>query len=119
MSRVWEHSRHKGSELLLLLAIADFADDDGRAYPSIARLATKTRLSKRNVQLVLRRLEESGELAIEQGAGPNGVNVYTVCTGRLGGGEKIAPRDAGITPETDCTGGGGSRLHGGGQPGSP
>ena len=28
-SHVWEHSPAKGGELLILLAIADFADDNG------------------------------------------------------------------------------------------
>ena len=31
MAKVWESSRHAGSDLLMLLAIADFADDDGNA----------------------------------------------------------------------------------------
>jgi len=32
MARVWEQSQHAGTNLLMLLAIADFADDDGQAY---------------------------------------------------------------------------------------
>lgn len=32
MAEVWEHSHHAGTHLLMLLAVADFADDDGRAY---------------------------------------------------------------------------------------
>lgn len=28
-AQVWERSGHSGSNLLMLLAIADFADDDG------------------------------------------------------------------------------------------
>jgi hypothetical protein len=35
MSLVWEKSQAKGKELLLMLAIADFADDWGEAFPGI------------------------------------------------------------------------------------
>jgi hypothetical protein len=45
LNRVWEASRQTGGALLVLLAIADFADDDGLAYPSISTLARKARLS--------------------------------------------------------------------------
>ena len=33
-SRVWESSAQSGGGLLMLLAIADFADDDGVAFPA-------------------------------------------------------------------------------------
>jgi len=41
MTYVWEHSSQKGTLLLLLLAVADFADKDGKAYPSIRTLANR------------------------------------------------------------------------------
>ncbi|MBX6391150.1 MAG: helix-turn-helix domain-containing protein [Frankia sp.] len=78
MSQVWEHSRQHGSALLVLLAIADFADDDGWAYPSIERLAEKARMSTRNVRYVLRHLEASGELMIVAGGGRHQTNRYRV-----------------------------------------
>lgn len=53
---VWEHSAHKGSELLTLLAIADNADDDGLAFPGYPYLAAKTRLSRRGVQYIVKKL---------------------------------------------------------------
>src|SRR5262245_44180846 len=92
MSYVWEHSTHKGSDLLLLLAIADHADDHGVAYPSIARLMQKIRMSERNVQYGLRHLQKSGELAVVTGAGPGGTHLYQI---KLpgGGGAKFAPHD--------------------------
>jgi hypothetical protein len=34
MSQVWEHSTRKGTRLLLLLALADFANDEGICYPA-------------------------------------------------------------------------------------
>jgi len=88
MSYVWEHSRHKGSDLLLMLAIADHADDNGVAYPSIPRLAQKMRMSERNVQYRLDKLLNSTELVIMKNAGPGGVHLFQV---KVPGGEKIAP----------------------------
>lgn len=81
LTRVWSESTQKLGSLLVLLAIADFADDEGVAYPSVPTLAKKSRLSKRQVNYVLQKLTESGELNVEIGAGPHGANIYRVLTG--------------------------------------
>ena len=47
MARVWEWSAASGGGLLALLAIADFANDNGVAWPSLSVLAAKARLSVR------------------------------------------------------------------------
>lgn len=66
MTLVWERSRAKGSNLLVLLAIADCAHDDGRdAWPTTGTLALKGRLTDRAVRLVLHKLEFEGEITIE------------------------------------------------------
>lgn len=78
MADVWEHSSHSGSKLLMLLAIADFADDDGRAYPSVATLAAKCRMKLRNANVILAALRESGELQVRFGSGPRGANSYRI-----------------------------------------
>lgn len=62
MSRVWAHSQQKGGELLVMLALADFANDAGECWPSIPVLAQKARLSVRQTQRVLSALEVAGEL---------------------------------------------------------
>ena len=90
MSDVWEKSQHSGTELLMLLAIADNANDERRAWPSVRTLARKTRMKPRNAQYLLKRLEESGELSINVGAGPNGSNVYSVKQYDLGGVQSLA-----------------------------
>lgn len=70
MARVWERSAAKGSALLLLLAIADHAHDDGTgAWPSQAMLAAKTRLSVRQVRRLTVTLEGAGELRVEKREG--------------------------------------------------
>jgi Helix-turn-helix domain len=65
MSRLWTDSPHKGSELLLLLAVADNANDDGVAWPSQETLAAKTRLSVRQVRRLTDLLVKAGALTIE------------------------------------------------------
>lgn len=125
MAAVWDHATAKGGERLLLLAIADYArDDGGGAWPSLQRLADKTLFSERNVRYLLRKLEESGELAIHQGAGPHGANRYTITlvnwrpqpeTDTEGG--KDCPRGAKIAPAKIAPGGqnpsqGGAKIAG-------
>ena len=76
---VWKKSRQAGGALLVLLALADFADDQGRAYPSIPTLAHRARLTDRQVRRILTTLVTSGELMIERhGGGRNLSNRYRV-----------------------------------------
>jgi hypothetical protein len=77
---VWDHSKRSGTELVVLLAIADYVNDGkgGVAWPSVATLAKRARRSERQTQRILGNLEKSGELQISPGAGPNGTNLYKV-----------------------------------------
>lgn len=77
-SLVWEHSKHSGTELVAMLAIADFSSDEGTAYPSVATLARKTRMKARNMRYILGRLVTSGELTVMLNAGPRGCNVFRI-----------------------------------------
>lgn len=62
---VFDRYPNGGGEMLLALALADHAHDDGtHIFPSIARLAEKTRQSERSVQYQLRRMEQSGWLLL-------------------------------------------------------
>ncbi len=90
MAQVWAASKMKGSSLLLQLAIADHADDGGRAYPAVESLANKIRMGERQTRTLLRLLEARGELATGINEGPHGTNVYWVKPG----GVKIAPLGA-------------------------
>lgn len=87
MARVWEASQHSGTELLMLLAIADFADDDGRAYPSISTLATKCRTKPRYALVLIDALSRSGELEVHKHKGPMGrggrTNLYRIVFEKL------------------------------------
>ena len=83
MNRVWTHSTQKGSNLLLLLAIADNANNKGEAYPGIDYLSRKVRMSRRQTQRLVQALERSNELAvIWGGAGPGTFNFYFILVGK-------------------------------------
>src|SRR3954451_15383342 len=84
MHAVWEGAPYRGGDLLVLLALADQANSDGYCWPSVASLATKTRMSERNVQKVIRRLQSDGAIEIHDGgfvSGKNRANTYLVKTG--------------------------------------
>jgi len=51
-------------EKLVALTIADFADDEGKAWPSLATIARKSSLSESSVRRHLRKLESAGILQV-------------------------------------------------------
>lgn len=68
--RAWKRSKVGGTTLLLLLALADIADDWGYCYPDLAIFARKARQDKKTVLEMLKKLERVGEirrLALERG----------------------------------------------------
>src|SRR5690242_15794455 len=64
MTAIWDDATEvSGTELMVLLVIADHAgDDNAEAWPSVARLAQRTRRSERSVQEALASLEQAGWL---------------------------------------------------------
>ena len=78
MTSVWEKSRSKNGARLVLLALADFSDDSGRAYPSVSALSRKTNLCERAVQAGLKELVDLKELSVSVNAGKRGCNYYTI-----------------------------------------
>jgi len=79
MSWVIEKSGQKGSNLLVLLMIANHANTAGRnAFPAVITLAAESRLTERGVRYILRKLENSDELVIERDAGPRGTHLYSL-----------------------------------------
>jgi Helix-turn-helix domain len=75
---VWRYSRQKSGNLLVLLALADYTNNDGIAWPAVSTLALKARMSKRNAQRCGRALEKAGELQICQNQGRKGSNIYRI-----------------------------------------
>ncbi|MET7399151.1 helix-turn-helix domain-containing protein [Dactylosporangium sp. NPDC005572] len=93
-SWVWRHAQAGGTALIVLLAIADHADDDGVGFPSIPTLAAKARLDERTIQRIIRRLVGAGQLRILDGtAGGRRSNTYQLVMDRT---EAIS------TPPADC-----------------
>lgn len=68
MSAVWEMDLPAKSKLVLL-ALADCANDEGLAWPSIATIARKCGCDQRTVQRNLRDLESAGLIAREEVTG--------------------------------------------------
>ncbi|MCB0133755.1 MAG: helix-turn-helix domain-containing protein [Caldilineaceae bacterium] len=64
MTAVWDAQRYEAGTLLVLLAMADYAnDEDHTCHPSIGRLAQKSRLSERQVSRILVRLKDDGVIS--------------------------------------------------------
>lgn len=80
MTLVWEHSKHEGSALLLLLAIADCANEQGEAWPGHKFLAQRIRLSRSSVQYLLPKIIASKELKVihQGGSGTADTNHYRI-----------------------------------------
>jgi hypothetical protein len=65
---VWYVSPVEGSDRLVLLALADFADEDGNCFGSWGKLCQKTRLCRATVANSLKRLRDAGHLVmVEKG----------------------------------------------------
>ncbi len=72
MSQVWHHAEVEGAELLVLLALADFAGDDGWCWPSMTTIAKKSRMTERGARGIVRRLETKGLLICKLSTGGKG-----------------------------------------------
>lgn len=79
MTEVWKHATVDQGTLLVLLALADSADERSRScYPGIDGLAAKSRLSERQVQYCLQRLREIGIVEVKRNASPVKTNLYRI-----------------------------------------
>ena len=78
MAAVFESTTLGPTERLVMLALADHADDAGRCYPAMGRLCQRTGLSDRAIQKNVKALVEAGYLTVAQNAGQGGANVYIV-----------------------------------------
>lgn len=81
MAWVWEHSLTSGSERLVLLALADNANDQGFCWPSLETIAKKANISRRYVISIIKKLEKRGDIIVErrrETSKKNKSNVYQV-----------------------------------------
>lgn len=96
---VWQHSKATGSALVILLALADHANEAFEAWPSVSTLAQRAKLTDRGVQKLLRRLEADGEITPVR-TGPRGVTVYRITCGTS---EPLFTPEQAFTPEQTFT----------------
>ena len=66
----------RGNAKLVTLALANYANDKGSAWPSVETLAKKTGLSKRQIQRLLPQIEKAGLLKITTGGGRKRTHRY-------------------------------------------
>lgn len=76
VTAVWEESQAKGSDLIVALALAQFADRNGDGFPSIATLRDMSRLGTSGVTGAIRNLERLGELEIREAGSGRKANTY-------------------------------------------
>ena len=73
MNLAWQ-AKLTSTQKLVLIAMADWSNDEGICWPSIAKLASKTSLSERGLRKVIRNLEQLGHINTQEKPG-NG-NLY-------------------------------------------
>lgn len=78
MSLIWERAPYTSGSLLVLLALADWSNDDGVSWPSMERLATKARIDKRSAQRIVRQLAKDGTIKIDEGGGRGKQHRYLI-----------------------------------------
>ena len=84
MNLVWAAPPVKGGDLLVLLALADNADERGTAFPYMETVARKAAMTVRGVQKCVANLEALGLLRVERQPGRQKRNVFHIDISRLG-----------------------------------
>ena len=98
MSNVWDNGPSSQGPLLVMLALADYANDAGECWPSIKSISEKARMTERGVQKIIRVLEADGWVNIDTGNGRKGCNKYRINPERRDTPEQGTPRTS--TPKT-------------------
>jgi hypothetical protein len=90
MSLVWDLDLAAG-EKLVLLALADQANDEGvQCWPSVATIGKRSGQGERTVRRILRQLEDAGHITSLPRSGTS--SQYHVHPGQIGTPAKLAPR---------------------------
>lgn len=75
MTLAWAATVGDHTDKLVLLALADNANDAGQCYPSLTKIAEKCEISRRTTIYSLQRLEQSGHISRRTSPGRNTVYV--------------------------------------------
>lgn len=82
---VWKHAsdpkRHRGTVKMLLLALAEHANDSGICWPSAATLAEKINETERHTRRLIKELVEAGDLMTAPGGGRGHTTRYGIAVG--------------------------------------
>ncbi len=104
MTAVWR-LHLSAFDKLVLLSLADIADDQGRCYPSIMTLAEKCGMVDRSVRRSIERLEGIGRLRREMRSGRSTVYHITPDTEspltQSQSCQKVTPDSLSVTPDTE------------------
>lgn len=73
---VFEKSKSKGLSRLVLLALANYSNNKGVAWPSLKTLQVDTNASRRGVINAVQNLVDIGEILVDENEGRNGTNKY-------------------------------------------
>lgn len=72
-----ECTQDKPTSVLLLLVLANYANENDEAWPSVATLAARARMSERAVQYALRKLVADGDLVVIEEGGRRGGQYFS------------------------------------------
>src|SRR5689334_12023137 len=100
MSLIWERGPFEGGALLVMLALADWANDEGECWPAVPTIAEKARMGERNARYVLKKLEGDGWLGRLEGRGRRHSNTYFLNLQKL---QALPPRKKGQKVQGSAT----------------
>ena len=80
MNLAWQ-AQLTSTQKLVLIAMADWSNDEGICWPSIAKLASKTSLSERGLRKVIRNLEQLGLINTQEKPGKGNLYQLTLDPG--------------------------------------
>ena len=78
MNKLWAEAPCVGTEKLMLIALANFAKDDGICWPGLIRLSHMCCINKRHASRIIGRLEQQGYIQVERCPGRSSTNIYLV-----------------------------------------
>jgi hypothetical protein len=103
---VWAQEELTSFETLVLLCLADMADDEGTSFPSIKTLAKRCRTSERTIQRCIAVLKKKGMVQVRARiiGGQQSSNYFLLmadsagANSTKGSGDKGSPGDTAVTP---------------------
>lgn len=100
MSRIWDESPYDGARLLIHLAMADHANEEGRFFVAQPSLAKKARCSVEYVRLSVQKMIDDGVLVIERKGSSRGkATEYRLLPNTIGESQKAEANPPTLTPQ--------------------